>query len=157
MKIRADIAELLHQGVPLIRISRQLHCAPRTVQRTREALGLPAPRCGPPDTYTSVEDAYRSNSEAIDDGHRRWTGHTDTNGHPRLNFRQQRLSVRQIAFRMHHGRDPQGRLSVGCDIAHCVAGAHLEDQEIRDAQRHRIREANRRADVAFDAIFGKST
>jgi hypothetical protein len=146
VKIRADIAELLRAGVPQSYICRQLRCAPLTVQRTREALGMPAPRCGPPDTYTSVEDAYRSNSEAIDGGHQRWTGHTDTNGHPRLNFRQQRQSVRQIAFRMHHGRAPQGRLFVGCGMAHCVAGAHLEDQQIRDA--------NRRADAAFKAIFG---
>lgn len=154
MKIRDDIAELLRAGVPQIHICRQLHVAPITVQRTREALGLPAPRCGPPDTYASVEDAYRSNSEAIDGGHKRWAGHTDTNGHPRLNFRQQRISVRQVAFRMHHGRDPQGRVSVACDMAHCVAGAHLEDQQIRDAKRRRIRASNRRADAAFKAIFG---
>jgi hypothetical protein len=154
MNIRADIAELLHAGHPQAYIVRELHVAPRTVQHTREALGLPAPRCGPPDTYTSEEDAYRSNSKAIDGGHQRWTGHTDTNGHPRLNFRQQRLSARQIAFRLHHGRDPQGQLSVGCDMAGCVAGAHLEDQQIRDARRRRIREANRRADSAFAAIFG---
>ena len=148
MKIRSDVAELLRAGVPQIHICRQLHVAPGTVQRTREALGMPAPRCGPPDIYTSVEDAYRSNSEATDDGHKRWTGHTDTNGHPRLNFRQQRISVRQVAFRLHHGREPQGRLSIGCGMAHCVEGAHLKD--------HRIRAANRRADAAFTAIFGPS-
>lgn len=146
MKVRADIAELLHAGVPLSHICRRLHCAPITVQRTREALGLPAPRSGPPDKYASIEDAYRSNSEATDGGHQRWTGHTDTNGFPRLNFRQRRLSVRQIAFRIHHGRDPRGRLSVGCDMADCVAGAHMEDQQIR--------EANRRADAAYAEIFG---
>lgn len=146
MKVRADIAELLRAGVPQIQIARRLHCAPLTVQRTREALGMPSPGCGRRDTYTSLEDAYRSNSEAIEGGHARWTGHTDTNGHPRLNFRQQRISVRQVAFRLHHGREPKGRLSVGCDMAHCVAGAHLEDQQIRDA--------NRRADVVFKAIFG---
>ncbi|MEU9333186.1 hypothetical protein AB0D49_08470 [Streptomyces sp. NPDC048290] len=146
MKVRQDIAELLRAGTPQSRICRQLHVAPRTVQRTREVLGMPAPRCGPPDTYASVEDAYRSNSHPIDGGHMRWTGPADTTGHPRLNFRQRRLSVRQVAFRLHHGREPQGRLSVGCDMPHCVAGGHLEDQQIR--------EANRRADAAFTSIFG---
>lgn len=156
MKVRADIAELLRAGVPQIYICRQLHVAPITVQRSREALGMPAPRCGPPDTYASVEDAFHANSEAIDGGHLRWTGHTDTNGFPRLNFGQQRVSARQTGFRIHHGRDPHGRLSLACDMADCVAGAHLEDQQIREENRLRIRQANRRADAAFKAIFGQS-
>lgn len=155
MKVRADIAELLRAGVPQIRIARQLHVAPLTVQRTREALKLPAPRSGPPDTYASLEDAFHANAETVGDGHLRWTGHTDTNGFPRLNFRQKRHSVRRIAFRIHHGRDAQGPISVGCEVADCVAGAHLEDLPIRDANRKRIRAANRRADAAFEAIFGK--
>lgn len=144
--VRRDIEAMLRKNIPQMHIARQLGVAPATVQRTREALGIPAPRRGRPDTYVSVEDAYRSNSEAVGDGHYRWIGHTDTTGHPRLNFRQQRLSARQIAFRIYHGRDPRGRISVGCDMAHCVAGAHMEDQLIRDA--------NRRADAAFSSIFG---
>lgn len=146
MNVRTDIAELLRAGVPQSHISRRLRCAPVTVQRTREALGIPSPGYGRPNVHTSVEDAYRSNTEATGGGHLRWTGYTDTDGLPRLNFRQQRLSVGRIAFRLHHGREPRGRIYPGCGMAHCVAGTHLQDSEIR--------EANRRADTAFRAIFG---
>lgn len=146
MKIRSDIVDLLRAGVPQIQIARQLHCAPITVQRTREAIGMPSPGRGRRDSYASVEDVYRAHSEAIEDGHARWNGPTDASGHPRLNLREQRFSARQIAFRMHRGRDPQGNVSVGCGMAQCIAGAHIEDQAIRDA--------NRRADVAFKVIFG---
>lgn len=147
MRVRADIAELLRAGVPQSHICRQLHVAPATVQRTREALGLPAPRSGPPETYASLEDAYRSNSVVVEGGHKRWTGPRNTKGHPLLNFRQRRSSVGRVAFLLHFGRVPEGRLTTGCDMAHCVEGAHLEDQ--------RIRAANRRADDAFTSIFGE--
>lgn len=50
------------------------------------------------------------------------------------------------SFRLHHGREPIGNATVGCEVPGCVAGQCIEDQPIRDA--------NRRADKAFEAIFG---
>lgn len=145
--VRQDIVDLLRQGVPQIRIARQLGVATRTVRRTREAIGMPARRRGHPDTYTSLQDAFLANTEPTDDGHLRWTGYT----HPRtgsqyLCFRQDRPIASKVAFTLHHGRPPVGHVRPGCGMDGCVAGGHLEDRQIRDA--------NERADEAFDAIFG---
>ncbi|CAM5265656.1 Transposase IS30-like HTH domain-containing protein OS=Streptomyces fumanus OX=67302 GN=GCM10018772_04920 PE=4 SV=1 [Streptomyces fumanus] len=74
-----------------------------------------------------------------------WTGCVD-NGIARVCHDGQRIPALRVAFRLHHGRDPEGRLTRTCDQAGCVAGAHCADQ--------RIRAANRRADKAYAAIFG---
>lgn len=149
MKIRADIAELLRAGVPQIHIARQLGVAPVTVQQTREALGMPAPRVGRPDVYTSWEDAFRRNVEQLDDGHVRWTGYRDKDGTPRVCYRrEQTVAAPRVAFRLHYGREPVGKALPMCDIKGCIAGEHLADRPMR--------EANRRADKAFAAIFGPS-
>ncbi|MFJ3021439.1 hypothetical protein ACIPH4_10870 [Streptomyces tendae] len=147
MKVRADIAELLRAGVPQIHIARQLGVAPVTVQRTREALGLPAPRSGRPDAYASFEDAFRRNIEQHDDGHVRWTGYRDKDGTPRVCYRnEQTVAAPRAAFRLHHGREPVGKALPTCGLKGCIAGEHLADRPMR--------EANQRADRAFAAIFG---
>ncbi|MEV6833551.1 helix-turn-helix domain-containing protein [Streptomyces sp. NPDC051133] len=147
MRIRADIAELLREGVPEIRIARQLGVAPATVRRAREALGLPRPRRGRRDSYSSLEEAFRAHVERMGEGHLRWTGYVDARRNvPYVCHRQQRVTAARVAFRLHHGRTPEGPVWPSCDMEHCVAGAHLEDR--------RIREANRRADAADEALFG---
>lgn len=146
MKVRADIAELLRQGVPQMQIARQLHVAPTTVQKTREALGLPAPRCGRRHTYASLEDAFRHGAEPTEDGHVHWTGYRDKDGTPRVCYRQQPQAAPRVAFLLHHGREPVGKALPTCGVKGCIAGAHLADRPMR--------EANQRADKAFTAIFG---
>lgn len=148
MKIRQDIADLLHAGTPLIHICRQLHVAPLTVQRTREAMGLPAPKtCRV--LPATLEEAFHQHTQPTQDGHVEWTG-TVNNGSPKVVFAGRVHYARRIAFRLHRGRDPIGRVTVAasCEVKDCVAGACVEDQ--------RMRAANKRADLAFPAIFGEA-
>ncbi|WP_208630315.1 hypothetical protein, partial [Amycolatopsis kentuckyensis] len=82
-------------------------------------------------------------------GHTHWTGPIDAVGKPILWNRHRALNGRHIAFRLHHGRDPEGRVTVACDEPRCIAGAHLADSTIRAA--------HHRADKVFERIFGSST
>ncbi|MGP4085448.1 helix-turn-helix domain-containing protein [Streptomyces sp. KR55] len=147
MKVRADIAELLREGVPESHIARQLHVDRGTVRRTRKALGMPAPQRGPRSSYASIEDAFRKNTQSVDGGHLRWTGYMDGT-FPMLCYRSQRIPAPKVAFRLHNGREPVGRLTRTCEVPGCVAGRCLADRPMR--------EANQRADAAYKAIFGRS-
>ncbi|MFJ8144654.1 hypothetical protein ACIQ6R_06215 [Streptomyces sp. NPDC096048] len=147
MKIRADIAELLRAEVSHLHIARQLHVSRKTVSATHHALDLPPRVRGGGAPHATIEDAYRAHAEAGDDGHVRWTGYLDGTL-PIVCHGGRRTPAPRVAFRLHHGRDPEGRLTRTCDMPGCVAGAHYADRPLR--------EANRRADKAFAAIFGLS-
>ena len=132
MNIRSDIAELLRADVPQCHIARQLHCSPLTVQRTREALGLPAPktvRVLP----TTLEDAFRQYTQPTGDGHTAWSG-TLNSGTPVVTFEGVKHSARQLAFRFHHGRQPVGRVTTVCKGKACVAGGCLLDEPMRERE-----------------------
>lgn len=144
MKIREDIAERLRAGMPLIHIVRELHVATLTVQRTREVLGLPAPKtCRV--LPATLEEAFRRYERPAKDGHIEWAG-PFSSGAPKLVFEGSLYYARRLAFRFHHGREPVGRVTHSCDVKDCVAGACVEDKPMRAA--------NKRADRAFEAIFG---
>ncbi|MEU5595705.1 hypothetical protein [Streptomyces sp. NPDC020298] len=142
------IEQLLRESTPDARIARQLGVSSATVKRVRTELGLPPARSGRPDTYASPEDAFHANTEAVEGGHVRWTGYINK-GIPYVSSRQTRITAARVAFRLHHGRDPEGQARPGCGVDHCVAGGHLEDR--------RIREANRRADRAYRLLFGEAS
>lgn len=148
MTVRPDIAELLNAGVSHLDIARQLHVSRKTVAKAHHLLGLPARIRGGGTPYASIEDAFRAHAEPADGGHARWTGCID-GGVPRVFYRGQRMPALRVAFRLHHGRDPEGRLSRTCRMPGCVAGAHYADQHLRAA--------NRRSDKAFAAIFGRAS
>ncbi|RSN13779.1 hypothetical protein DMH25_08300 [Streptomyces sp. WAC 01325] len=141
--MRQSIAVLLRQNIPQMQIAKQLGIAPATVQRTRQALGLPAPRAGRRDRYSSLEEAFHANTEPGDDGHLRWTCST-----PSVCFRQQRVPAARVSFELYRGRPPVGPVTSACGVSGCVAGEHLTDQPMRAA--------NKRADKVFGAIFGKA-
>jgi hypothetical protein len=143
--IRQAIAAKLRAGVPQIRIARELDVDAATVRRIGDAEGLPRPSRGTPPTHASIEDAFRAGIEPGPDGHVLWTGYTDA-GLPMVFHVQQRVPAPKVAFRLHTGRDPIGRITRTCDMQRCVAGGHLADQPMR--------QANKRADTAYAAIFG---
>ncbi|MER7801202.1 hypothetical protein ABTX71_12810 [Streptomyces parvulus] len=145
MKVRADIAELLRAGTPHIEIARQLHVRRDTVRETHKALRLPAPVRGGGSPHATVEDAYRAHAVPAADGHVTWTGY-GVGTRAVVCHGGRRIAVQRVAFRLHHGRDAEGRLTRTCTMPGCVAGAHYADR--------RIREANARSDRAFAAIFG---
>ncbi|MFE3558374.1 hypothetical protein ACFXKW_26460 [Streptomyces sp. NPDC059193] len=99
------------------------------------------PRPGAPE---SPEQAVRALTADLDGGHARWTGRIDR-GTPRLPWKGSSLSPLRIAFREHHGREPQGQVTSGCAVAHCVAGRCLQDRPMREA-------ANR----LYQSVFGRS-
>lgn len=144
--VRRDIEMMLRDGTPQMHIARQLRVAPATVQRTREALGLPTPRRGRQHTYASLDEAFRQGTEPVDGGHVRWVGYRDKDGTPRVCYRQKPLAAPRVAFLLLHGREPVGKALPTCGVKGCIAGEHLADRPMR--------EANQRADKAFAAIFG---
>ncbi|MCZ0996375.1 Trp family transcriptional regulator [Streptomyces noursei] len=115
------------------------HPPPAQHPRTRRPLPRP-PRTPHP------EQTLAHYSQPAPDGHTTWTGPTDSAGKPTIWNRHKALSAWRIAFHLHHGREPEGRVTVACDQPHCITGAHLTDR--------RIRQANHRADQAFEQIFG---
>lgn len=144
MRIRADIAELLHAGVPQVTICRQLRCAPVTVQRHREALGLPPPKS----TRTlpaTVEDAFRQYVRPTEDGHAEWTGPRN-GGSPRVTHDEVAYSAYRVAFRIAKGREPEGRARPTCGRDGCVKPGHHADRAGRAEAR--------KADQLYARIFG---
>ncbi|MCM1977170.1 hypothetical protein [Streptomyces sp. G1] len=148
MKVREDIAELLKAGeLTQIEIARRLGVDRATVRKTRKALGMPAPRLGQRPTHGSLEEAFRAHIEPGEDGHVWWTGYRERrSGLAIVLHRKERVPVPKLAFRLHYGRDAVGRITHACGERTCHAGAHLADDIIRAA--------NRRADSAFERIFG---
>ncbi|WP_416976665.1 helix-turn-helix domain-containing protein [Streptomyces sp. T028] len=148
MKVRADVAEMLRAGVPHSRIARELGVSQGTVRRTNHALGLPAPlRGGRPSRYPTLVAVFRGNSEETEDGHVRWTGYRDASSNtPLLFYAGEKTPAPKAAFQLHYGREPIGKPLPTCGMTGCIAGAHLADRPMR--------EANARADAAYDAIFG---
>ncbi|MFB6934542.1 hypothetical protein [Streptomyces chartreusis] len=93
----------------------------------------------------SLQEAFQQRTQPHDDGHLTWTGST-SHSTPTLWWQGSLHSAYKLAFRLHHGRDPEGTVTSGCDVPRCVAGGCLTDR--------RLRAANQRADRAFAAIFG---
>ncbi|WP_262059722.1 hypothetical protein [Streptomyces sp. STR69] len=140
--VRRDIEERLRKGIPQVHIASELGVSQAAVRRTREALGLSVPRSGRRERYGSLAEGFRANTEPSDGGHLRWTGRAERY----VYFRKQRITAARLSFELHFGRPPVGQATASCGMADCLAGAHLADRPMR--------QANRRADAAFTAIFG---
>ena len=145
MRIRTDVAEmLLAGGLTHQAIARACNVGVTTVRCARIALELPAPRRGRPPQ--DPEAAYRAHAEPADGGHMRWTGPWTSRGVPIVRSKGRQITAYRQAFRMFHGREPEGHVTPACDLPHCVAGPHLEDRPMRA-----------RSEAVFTAIFGPAT
>jgi len=147
-KIRADVAELLRAGYGDTTIARRLGVTVSTVKKARSALRLPAARSGNK-VAGSVEDLYWRYAQLLDDGHASWSGHRTSKGTPCMRWggRTGHLySAYRVAFRIHHGREPEGFAIPGCGMPACVAGPHITDRLMREQQA--------RADALYARIFG---
>lgn len=136
MKVRADIATMLRNGVPQQDIMRTLHVGAPLVVATREALHLPAPKRGGY-VLQPIETEFHARTEQVDGGHLRWTGYY-ANGVPKLGRQGGSISAYRIAFGLRHDRDPVGHVMPGCGYPKCVAPDHLEDQTIRIQLREQL-------------------
>lgn len=90
----------------------------------------------------SLEGAFRARTEGAEGGHVRWTG-TTSHATPAVWWAGSTYSAYRVAFRIHHGREPEGQVRPGCGVSLCVAGAHVEDRPMRQ-----------RSTSLYAAIFG---
>lgn len=91
------------------------------------ASGLPA--FGP---ATSWREAFDQRTVAVDGGHLDWIGATTgTSSTPVVAWQNKVETAGRLAFRWHHGREPEGNVRARCGYPRCVAGAHLTDRRIR--------------------------
>ncbi|WP_157164401.1 hypothetical protein [Streptomyces typhae] len=113
-------------------LNKQVRRDPSLPRRTRPRPATPG-------------ESFRLHTEPVDGGHLRWTGYV-AHGVPTVCHAGSAYSAYRISFRLHHGREPVGRAMPTCGKDGCLAGDHLADRPMR--------EANRRADKAYAAIFG---
>lgn len=125
MKIRADIAELLHAGHSDREIARRLHTCTSTVARARTALGLPKTKTGP--KLPPLEDAFLARTRPIAGGHLEWRGARNNTGVPVMRRGQRIKSAYRLAFFLRTGREPDGPVRPDCGYRGCVAPAHVDD------------------------------
>lgn len=128
------ILQLLRTGMNDTAVATRLGCSRPTVRKVRVRNNLPAVMRGSKPKHFSFEDAYRAHAKPGADGHMTWTGgYADVT--PAVSHRHRTRSAYKIAFRLHHGRDPQGLVKPGCTQRGCVAGAHLTDAMMRRTAR----------------------
>jgi uncharacterized protein YerC len=147
----ARIAAMLRAGATYRAIRAELGVCGQRITRVRVSERIPLPDARPgrrPYGVRTPEQTLAHYSQPTPDGHTHWTGPTDGTK-PKLWHGPNALNPLRVAFRLHHGREPQGHVrpgANGCDDPACITGAHLTDRTIR--------EANQRADKAFERIFG---
>ncbi|MER5715774.1 hypothetical protein [Streptomyces sp. NPDC002132] len=113
----------------------------KILDKRAQRQGLAPRRTGRP---ASVEEAFARHADPVDGGHVRWRG-PSSHTTPTVWFGGTTYSAYKIAFRLRHGRDPEGTVTSGCDVPHCVAGEHVEDRPMRHRRRQTEQQAARRA------------
>ncbi|MGW6210983.1 hypothetical protein [Streptomyces sp. NPDC055109] len=125
------VAELLRAGETYRSIAAEVGISVTTISHIRVDLDIPIvphPRRG-----RSIADALALYTEAYGDGHVRWTGPL-VNGVQRLRADGSSFIARRVTFEAHHGRAPDGVVTVICTELRCIAGPHLADHLMRDPE-----------------------
>ncbi|WNI20323.1 hypothetical protein [Actinacidiphila sp. ITFR-21] len=108
------------------------------ISNALDAAGAVAPlapsrsRGGRAPSAASWEDAFAQHTVAVEGGHLHWTGATTGRGTPVVAYGGQVETGYRLAFRWHHGREPEGYVRPTCTYSRCLAGGHLADRVIRD-------------------------
>lgn len=120
------VARLLKEepGISDAAVSRRLGANRRHVASVRRSLGIAPYRQGRPWTPERLAAMTRT----LPGGHLRWEGRIGSGGAPMATGL---LTVNRVAFRLHYGREPLGRVAGTCRRKWCVAGAHLQDDVLR--------------------------
>ncbi|MDQ0829518.1 uncharacterized protein YerC [Streptomyces achromogenes] len=137
------VAAMLRDGHPVAEIVAAGVASSSTVYKVRAVLQLPGER-----RARTIAETLARYVQPAGDGHARWTGPTsraDGTGQPQLWAHNRRHAPHRAAFRAHHGRAPIGPVTATCTYPGCLAGPHLADRAIRDADR------------LYNAIFGNDT
>lgn len=129
MRVRADIAYLLREGLTDTQIAERAGVGHRTVAAARKALNIPKMHGGRRPEL-DPRRAFDQRTRPVDGGHLEWTG-SRMGESPYLEFAGRRYTAGQFAFRLRHGRAPVGRVRAGCGYRGCVAPDHVEDEPMR--------------------------
>lgn len=133
---RTDIVALIGEGLSNAAVARALGCDRHRVGEIRRGLELPNVVRQP----LTLEEKWRSLTRPLDGGHLEWRGeHVGTAGTPVMRYKERSYSPAGIAFALHHGRQPQGRVQPECGVRHCVAPDHVEDEPGRVRLREQLR------------------
>lgn len=133
---QAEITELLQQGLSNLRISQRLRCDKHRVARIRQQLGIPNVPMQP----LTLEEKWATKTRPVDGGHLEWTGGRQSiSGTPVLLYKQRLHTATAVAFRIRHGREPEGYAFAECGFEHCVAPEHVDDQAARMKTREALR------------------
>lgn len=133
---RAEIVRALRTGRSHSRIARDLGCDRHRVTDIRKGLGLPKV----PQQPLTLEDKWRSNTRPLDGGHLEWTGERVGKARtPVMRYRDACYSPAAIAFRIKHGREPEGYVIAECGVRQCVAPDCVEDEAGRQRLREQLR------------------
>ncbi|PZG77291.1 hypothetical protein C1I97_36925 [Streptomyces sp. NTH33] len=130
------IAELLRAGATYPQVRAALGGgSPNTIAEIRRAENIPVP--DRPRPCRTPEESYALYAEPYAGGHARWTGpwagRMPQICRPGKHGRKE--SALRVAFRMRHGRDPDGYVRPGCGVPDCVASGHLTDSTMRNQLR----------------------
>ncbi|WP_019061777.1 hypothetical protein [Streptomyces prunicolor] len=128
--LRALLAE---EDVSNRAVALKLGIGDRRVDEVRKRVGLPSYVRGRRPAYGSWLEAFTEQSEPVEGGHRRWTGTRERCGTPVVRHRTSIQTAYRVAFRLHNGREPEGKVSQSCEIPGCVAGEHQRDRVMREA------------------------
>ncbi|MGY6019541.1 hypothetical protein [Streptomyces spinosirectus] len=132
---QAEILALLAKHNDMA-ITRLLGVDRAAVRRIRRDAGVLRPAV----TYATAEEKWHAHVQSVDGGHLAWTGeHATSAGTPVMRFKEASHSPAAIAFRIKHGRDPQGYVKADCGMRHCVAPEHVDDEAGRLRLREQLR------------------
>lgn len=84
---------------------------------------------------STIDELFRARTEPLDGGHLRWTGYTSKRGVGSVRHGGRIHTAARVAFRIHHGRDPQGYCTAECGMPGCVAPEHIDDDTTRTRNR----------------------
>ncbi|MDX3830698.1 hypothetical protein PV730_45005 [Streptomyces scabiei] len=148
--VDAQAVTMLRAGATYDEIRSALRLDPNRISRLRKQHSIPVP---PRDRWAplrlTVEESFtRYARPTPEGGHLIWTGPRSGRGLD-LIASGRTHNARHVAFRKHYGRDPDGQTRRTCDQPDCIAGAHLTDRTLRQANQH--------ADKKIERIFGSST
>lgn len=116
-------------------IARRVGVSARSIERWKLA-GWPEREYTPtgalrvdshPGPRKTIADTWAGRTQATDDGHLLWTGITTPSGAPTFKHDRRTYQARRIAYRIAHGRDPEGSVRPACGIPLCVQPAHIAD------------------------------
>lgn len=129
---RDQIITALREGKSNTAIARELRADRVRVRRIRAELCIPV-FVHTPQPLT-LKQKWEANTRP-DGGHLEWTGWRNSAGVPVVRHRGFQGSAYRVAFRIHHGRVPEGQVRNVCGMPGCVAGGHLADRVMRGAAR----------------------